>query len=141
MSEKSHQEVQEQVVPGVTPGAILQAMEDPDAFAQLARGDLYVQMAKMRAVANNPETPFNHRLEYSKFLAKMGKVEQPSTEESVLANIPMINIDLGDRGSVQIGPAAGPKPLPSSAGNSARDSAGDGDSDSGPAKPSSAVIP
>jgi hypothetical protein len=131
MSTKSHIDVQEQVIPGVTPGALLEAMESPEQFAALARGDLYVQMAKMRQAANNPELPMNQRLEYSKFLAKMGKVEAPQHSEDPLQGLPLIKIDLGSHGSVSIGAASGPKPSPSPSE----------EREVGPNKPSSAVIP
>lgn len=100
-------DVQEQVIPGVSPGALLDAMENPEMFASVARGDLYAQLAVLRRHASNPELPMGQRLEYAKFLAKMGKVEQPDkSAEDLHAGVPPIQIILPNSGgSVNIGTA------------------------------------
>ncbi len=61
----------------VSPKAIAEAMEDPSVFEQVARGDLYVEMARLRRIAASPTFPVAHRLEYTKMLSRMGKVEKP----------------------------------------------------------------
>jgi hypothetical protein len=98
-------EVQDQVIPGVSAGALLDAMENPETFASVARGDLYVQLAHMRRLANSPEMTFPQRVEYSKLLAKMGKVEAPEKSgEDMLAGVPPIQIILPNSGGqVNIG--------------------------------------
>lgn len=96
----------EQVIPGVTPGAVLDAMEDPEAFAAIARGDLYVQMAILRQRMAHPKTSVGQRMDYAKFLAKMGKVEQPEKDGGGFSNVPMISIVMpGSGGEVRIGAA------------------------------------
>lgn len=93
----------EQVIPGVTPGAVLDAMDDPEMFAQIARGDLYVQMAIIRQRMAHPSVGMQSRLDYAKFLAKMGKVEAPVNDAAGFSNVPMINIVLpGSGGGVTI---------------------------------------
>jgi len=83
----------EAALPVVSPGAVLRAMEDPTIFAETARGDLYVQLGLMRKIAADKNFPVVHRLEYAKFLAKMGKVDQPDpTQLSPTAGLPMIQI-------------------------------------------------
>lgn len=134
-SYESHIDSQEQVIPGVTPGALLDAMEDPEQFAAIARADLYVQMAMMRRAAASPEMPFNQRSEYSKFLAKMGKVDQPDNSGNEFSNLPGIVIDLGQGQSVSIGAQ---KKLP--AAPSAQQDEWD-ERDVGPKKQSTAVLP
>lgn len=134
MSEKSPSDIQEQVMPGVTAGTLLEAMENPDSFAELARGDLYVQMAMMRRLASSPEMPMNQRLDYGKFLAKMGKVEQPAVDTNEFSNAPFIKIDLGQGQSVEIGATPGPK-LPSDP------TGAPAEREVGPKKQSTAVIP
>ena len=119
--------VQRQVIPGVSPGALLDAMENPDVFQEVARGDLYVQMAKLRTAAQDPRMTPAQRLEYARFLARMGKVDQPDRENNPMANLPMIEIDLGSGQSVKIGSAA-------------RAETFDAERDVTP-KPSSAVLP
>ena len=126
-------DAQEQIIPGVTPGALLDAMEDPDQFASIARADLYVQMAMMRRAAASPEMPFNQRAEYSKFLAKMGKVDQPDNAANEFNNLPGIFIDLGEGQSVSIG--APQKKLPPAP------SAQQDERDVSPKKQSQAVLP
>ena len=104
LSEQDHAAVQEQVVPGVSPANLLDAMDDPDAFAGIARADLYINMARMRQRSAHPEFSATHLLEYSKFLAKMGKVDAPDKSASMLDNMPRIEIILPNSGaSVSIG--------------------------------------
>jgi hypothetical protein len=38
----------DQVIPEISPGALLEVMENPGAFSEIARADLYIQMAEMR---------------------------------------------------------------------------------------------
>jgi len=81
-----------QVIPEITPGALLEVMENPDAFSEIARADLYVQMAKMREIARSHDIPTTQRMDYMKFLAKMGRVENPGGQDNPLAGVPGINI-------------------------------------------------
>lgn len=134
-AELSPIDAQEQVIPGVTPGALLDAMEDPDMFAAVARGDLYAQLAVLRRRAGNPDLPMGQLLDYAKFLAKMGKVESPAGGElDNLAGVPAIQIILPNSGgSVNIGaqpvvPRVEKDVTPANADNE-------------PPKPSKAVIP
>jgi hypothetical protein len=97
----------EQVIPGVTPGAVLDAMDDPEAFAAIARGDLYVQMAILRQRMAHPKTSVVQRMDYAKFLAKMGKVDAPVNDGAGFSNVPMISIVFPSGASgVQISAAA-----------------------------------
>jgi len=103
-TEQPDNDAQDQVIPGVTPGALLDAMEDPDIFEAIARADLYAQLAFMRRHASSPEIPFSQRVEYSKFLAKMGKVEAPPSGNNIHENLPAIQIILPNSGGqVNIG--------------------------------------
>lgn len=106
LSEQTEIEAQAQVMPGVSSGALLDAMENPEKFAEIARADLYIQMARMRRIANaNALTPMQS-LEYSKFLAKMGKVDSPDLSQfNPTAGLPMISITMSDGSNVQLGGA------------------------------------
>lgn len=127
----------DQIIPGVTPAALLDAMENPDSFSEIARADLYVHMAHMRQAMRNPETPIGQRIEYGKFLAKMGKVDAPQHADNPLAGLPMIEIDLGDAGSVKIGTNAPVAPPP----REEKDVTPVSDQDVDQKLPSKAVIP
>jgi hypothetical protein len=78
----------------VSPGAVAEAMEDPAIFEQVARGDLYIEMGRLRKLMANPTTPASARLEYVKVLSRMGKVEKPDPEQNPFANVPTIQIVL-----------------------------------------------
>lgn len=80
------------------PAAVAEAMEDPAVFEQVARGDLYVQLHHLRQLAANPRFPTAQRMEYAKFLAKMGKVEKPEETHNPLAGVPAITIVLPSSG-------------------------------------------
>ena len=85
-------------MPVVSPGAVLKAMEDPSVFPETARGDLYVGMGVMREMMKNPNFPTAMRLDYLKFLARMGRVDQPEQQVNPNANLPMIQIILPNSG-------------------------------------------
>lgn len=102
-------EAHEHVMPGVTPAALLDAMERPEQFAEWARADLFLHMAHLRRVSAHPDFPTSSRIEIAKFLAKMGKVDAPLQDANPLAGMPMIEIDLGAAGTVKIG---APTPAP-----------------------------
>lgn len=89
-SQEHDQATLDQVVPGVSSGALLQAMEDPSVFPEIARGDLYVQLSNLRRSAVNFSPA--QKMEYAKFLARMGKVETPEVDVSPFATAPGINI-------------------------------------------------
>lgn len=122
---------QEQVIPGVTPAALLDAMDNPEDFAFIARADLYVHLAHLRRVSAHPDFPTASRIEIAKFLAKMGKVDAPLQDANPLHGLPMIEIDLGAAGTVRIGTPAAPPPRE-------RDITPD---DNSPKMPSKAVLP
>lgn len=86
------------------PAAVAEAMEDPAVFEQVARGDLYIQLHHLRQLAASPSFPVGQRMEYAKFLAKMGKVEKPDDTAHPLAGMPGITIVLPNSGqSTQLG--------------------------------------
>lgn len=110
LQEAQQHDAYQQVMPGVSPGAIIEAMEDPRVFAEVARGDLYVQMARMRALL--PSLAASHQLEYTKFLAKLGKVDAPEPDQgAALSRVPMIQIDLGGGNRLSIGAASQEKDI------------------------------
>jgi hypothetical protein len=88
----------EQVIPDISPGALLEVMENPDAFSEIARADLYVQMASMRVQMRDSDVPKGTRMEYMKFLARMGKVAEPDRGDLSLTNLPLIQISLPGSG-------------------------------------------
>ncbi len=95
---------QQQVIPGISTGALLEAMEKPEVFAELARGDLYVQMHHMRRASLDPRFTPNQRMEYSKFLAELGRVRDTDREGSSFGNLPMIQMVFPGSGqTVQLG--------------------------------------
>lgn len=95
---------QQQVIPGISTGALLEAMEKPEVFAELARGDLYVQMHHMRRASLDPRFTPNQRMEYSKFLAELGKVRETDRDGSTFGNLPMIQMVFPGSGqTVQLG--------------------------------------
>jgi hypothetical protein len=86
----------------VSPKAIAEAMEDPSVFEQVARGDLYVEMGRLRRLAASPSFPVAHRLEYTKMLSKMGKVEKPEETGSAGSGFSItINLPSGQNISLQ----------------------------------------
>ena len=100
----------EQVIPGVSVGAVLSAMEDPEAFAGIARGDLYSTLCRLREKMAHPKTSVNQMMDYAKFLAKMGKVDNPIDAGAGFASVPMISIVFpGSGGSIKIGAARAEK--------------------------------
>lgn len=88
-------------LPAISPGAVLDAMENPAVFAETARGDLYVQMGTMRTLMANPNFPLALRVEYIKYLGKLGRVEQPDPGQQTLgAGLPTIQIVFPNSGQM-----------------------------------------
>jgi hypothetical protein len=82
-------------LPKVNPKALLEAIDDPTVFPEIARGDFYIWMCNMRQRAQNPSTPMPALLEYGKLLAKIGKLDvqettQPGSGFSITINIPKV---------------------------------------------------
>lgn len=89
-------------ISAVSPKAIAEAMDDPSMFEQVARGDLYVEMARLRRLAASPNFPVAHRLEYTKMLSRMGKVEKPEETGSAGTGFSItINLPSGQNVSLQ----------------------------------------
>ena len=100
----------EQIIPGVSVGAVISAMEDPDAFAGIARGDLYATLCRLRERMSHPKVSMNQMMDYAKFLAKMGKVDAPPDAGGGFSNVPMISIIFpGSGGAIQISAARAEK--------------------------------
>lgn len=81
-----------------SPGAVAEAMEDPAVFAQIARGDLYIELTRLRRLAASNAMPINRRMEYAQMLAKMGQVERQQQTQNPLDGVPAINIYLPGSG-------------------------------------------
>lgn len=81
-----------------SPGAVAEAMEDPSVFEQIARGDLYIEMARLRALAGSNAMSMSARLNYVDKLAKMGKVDKPESTSNPLDKMPSISIVLQGSG-------------------------------------------
>jgi hypothetical protein len=100
----------DQVIPEISPGALLEVMENPGAFSEIARADLYIQMAEMRKQMRDGDIPKGQRIEYMKFLARMGEVAEPERRDIGLGNLPLIQISLPGSGlGVSISAAAPPR--------------------------------
>lgn len=81
-----------------SPGAVAEAMEDPTVFEQVARGDLYIEMARLRELAGSNSMSMSARLSYVQMLSKMGKVDKPEQVQNPLDKMPSINIILQGSG-------------------------------------------
>lgn len=81
-----------------SPGAVAEAMEDASVFEQIARGDLYVELTRLRKLAASNAMPVKLRMEYAQMLSKMGKVERPAQDKNPLDGVPAINIYLPGSG-------------------------------------------
>ena len=87
-----------------SPGAVAEAMEDPSVFEQIARGDLYIELTRLRRLAASNAMPMKLRMEYAQMLSKMGKVERPVADNNPLDGVPAIHIHLPGSGqSTSIG--------------------------------------
>jgi len=120
------------VIPGISPGSLLEVMENPDAFPEIARADLYVQMHVMRERGRQADMPNSQRLDYMKFLARMGKVEAGTGAADSLAGVPTINIVMPGTGQTV---SIGVSPQKSSVAEAPTEK------EVGPIKQSTAVIP
>lgn len=82
-------------LPAVNPKALAEAIEDPSVFPEIARGDFYIFLCRMRERMQNPNTPVQAMLDYGKLLAKIGKLDTPElvapgTGATIIFNIPQM---------------------------------------------------
>ena len=91
MSHTSPTDAINALLPGVSPAAVMKAMEDPSVISETARGDLYILMGKMRLMMANSNTPLNAHIEWSKVLARLSRIERDEMG-TPLDRLPQINI-------------------------------------------------
>lgn len=83
-------------LPGVSPAAVLEIMEDPTVAQPMARAQWLVEFDRMRRLTQNPNFPINQRMEWMRMLEKIGGVTAPDIAQasgpafSISINIPQI---------------------------------------------------
>jgi hypothetical protein len=82
------------VLPGISPGGLLEAIENPDVIRKTCLADYYVQLGMLRQLAASSAFTVSQRLEYMKLLARVGGIDRPSLEQIQHASLPSINIVL-----------------------------------------------
>lgn len=82
----------EAALPGVSPKGLLEALECPDVIRDIARGDLYIQLAVLRKLAKSPSFTISNRLQYADKLMKLADVVKPDAGPPTAAQLPQIRI-------------------------------------------------
>lgn len=88
----AHAEAFAAAMPGFSPKGLMEALDDPTVFRDLARADLYVQFILLREQMKNPDIPVEKRLKYTDALQKIARLPAHAPEDTQRADRPMIQI-------------------------------------------------
>lgn len=105
--ELSPEEAAERMLPTISPQEMLAAVETPGAFKEIAKADLFMEMARLRRLFKSGSISMADRLKYLQQLARMAGVDTgPSDGESgnTGVNIPQINIVINGQQAVGVVP-------------------------------------
>lgn len=97
----------ERMLPSISPEELLAAVETPGAFKEIAKADLFMEMARLRRLLRANTISISDRLKYLQLLARMAGVEvsapdgegQPTNS----ANVPQINIVINGQQAIKVG--------------------------------------
>lgn len=78
-------------LPGFSPKALLEAVEDPSVFVELHRAEYYIQVMRMRELMKSQAVKVSERLKWMELCAKYGAIA-PKDDESSREQRPMIQI-------------------------------------------------
>lgn len=97
----------ERMLPSISPEELLSAVETPGAFREIAKADLFMEMARLRRLLKANTISIADRLKYLQLLARMAGVEVSAPDgESQSANptnVPQINIVINGQQAIKVG--------------------------------------
>lgn len=97
----------ERMLPSITPEELLSAVETPGAFREIAKADLFMEMARLRRLLKANTISIADRLKYLQILARMAGVEvsAPDGENQSAnpTNVPQINIVINGQQAIKVG--------------------------------------
>lgn len=79
-------------IPGVSPGGLLEAMEDPAVIERQCRALAYVQIATISKMSSSPAFTMTNRLKFLELLAKLGKLVGADVSVNLADRAPNISI-------------------------------------------------
>ena len=79
-------------IPGVSPGGLLEAMEDPTVIERQSRALAYVQIATISKMSSSPAFTMANRLKFLELLAKLGKLIGADVQVNMADKAPAVNI-------------------------------------------------
>ncbi len=97
----------ERMLPSISPEELLSAVETPGAFREIAKADLFMEMARLRRLLKANTISIADRLKYLQILARMAGVEVSASDgesqQTNQANIPQINIVINGQQAIKVG--------------------------------------
>ena len=97
----------ERMLPSISPEELLSAVETPGAFREIAKADLFMEMARLRRLLKANTISIADRLKYLQILARMAGVEVSApdgeSQQTNPANIPQINIVINGQQAIKVG--------------------------------------
>jgi len=94
----------ESMLPNVTPQELLAAVETPGAFKEIAKADLFMEMARLRRLFKSGSISLADRLKYLQLLSRMAGVDTAPADDGSqagVANMPQINIVINGQQAIQ----------------------------------------
>lgn len=97
----------ERMLPSISPEELLSAVETPGAFREIAKADLFMEMARLRRLLKANTISIADRLKYLQILARMAGVEVSApdgeSQQTNPANVPQINIVINGQQAIKVG--------------------------------------
>lgn len=97
----------ERMLPSISPEELLSAVETPGAFREIAKADLFMEMARLRRLLKANTISIADRLKYLQILARMAGVEVSApdgeNQQTNPANVPQINIVINGQQAIKVG--------------------------------------
>ena len=105
-TELTPEKAAERMLPSITPQEMLAAVETPGAFKEIAKADLFMEMARLRRLLKSGSVSLADRLKYLQLLARMAGVDTapPDGDAAGSVHMPQINIVINGQQAVGLTP-------------------------------------
>jgi hypothetical protein len=103
--ELAPEDAAEKLVPAASPEELLAAVETPGAFRDIAKADLFLEMARLRRLFRTNQVALADRLKYLQMLSRMAGVDvgAPDGEFSSSVAVPQVNIVINGQQAIKVG--------------------------------------
>lgn len=100
------EEAVDRMLPKIAPEELLAAVETPGAFKEIAKADLFMELARLRRLFKSGSISLADRLKYAQLMARMAGVDTGPADLNAdnaqnASNMPQINIVINGQQAIQ----------------------------------------